>query len=75
MRYLIHREVLMKSWNFYCMVSALVFTLVCLAHLLRNLSGWRFVFGPFSVPTGFSWMAFLVAGGLAIWGWTQAHRE
>ena len=64
----------MKQWDVYRMVSGIVFTMVCLAHLLRNLSGWPFVFGPYNLPPVLSWIAFAGAGALAIWSLSGAKR-
>ena len=64
----------MKATSLYCFVSGIVFTLICLAHLLRNLSGWPFVFGPYTITPVMSWIAFAVAGALAVWGLTQVKR-
>jgi len=58
----------------YCFVSGIVFTAVALAHLLRNLGGWSFVFGPYTVPSLFSWVGFIGAGALAIWGLSRVSK-
>ncbi len=57
----------MKEWDLYRLISGIVFTVICLAHLLRNLSGWTFVFGPYTIPPVLSWVAFLGAGVLSGW--------
>lgn len=52
----------------YCMVSALVFALVAIAHLVRAASGWPVQIAGWQAPTSISWLAVVVAGGLAVWG-------
>lgn len=62
----------MKEWDIYRLISGIVFTVICLAHLLRNLSGWTFIFGPYTIPAVLSWIACIGAGILAVWGLARA---
>lgn len=64
----------MKQWELYRLASGIVFTLICLAHLLRNIEGWTFAFGPYNIPPLVSWIAFAFAGGLAVWSLSGAKR-
>ncbi len=64
----------MKEWDLYRLISGIVFTVICLAHLLRNLSGWTFIYGPYTIPPLLSWIAFGFAGGLAIWSLSGAKH-
>jgi len=52
----------------YCMVSAVVFAVVAIAHLVRAVQGMPVVVGTWQAPTAISWLAVVVAGGLALWG-------
>ena len=53
----------------YTRISALVFTIVALLQAWRAASGWPVQIGDFAVPVSFSWIACVVAGALAAWGW------
>ena len=64
----------MNGTKIYCLVSGIVFTLVALAHLLRNVSEWPFVFGPYTIAPVFSWIGFIGTGALAIWGLSRIGR-
>jgi hypothetical protein len=57
--------------NYYAAVSALIFAVVALAHLVRVIKGWAVQIGPFSVSLAASWIGFVVAALLAIWGFMQ----
>jgi hypothetical protein len=56
------------SHFYYTAVSALIFALVAIAHLVRLFKGWKVQVGPFSVSMSLSWTGLVVATGLAIWG-------
>jgi hypothetical protein len=51
----------------YLAVSALVFALVALAHLLRAVNSWPLVFGEWPVPAALSWGAAIVTATLCAW--------
>ena len=57
--------------NHYAVVSALVFAVVAIAHLVRILRRWTVHIGPYSVPMSLSWIGLLIAALLALWGFTQ----
>ena len=57
--------------NYYAAVSALIFSVVAIAHLIRILKGWATRIGSYSVPMSLSWIGLLIAGLLAIWGFMQ----
>jgi hypothetical protein len=57
--------------NYYAIVSALIFALVALAHLVRLAKQWTVQIGPTSVPMSVSWVGLIVAALLAIWGFYQ----
>jgi len=57
--------------NYYVAVSAPIFALVAIAHLVRLIKRWTVDIGPYEVPISISWAGFVVATLLAIWGFTQ----
>ena len=57
--------------NSYAAVSALVFTIVAVMHLVRIIRRWSVVIGPYNVSMNVSWAGLVVAALLAIWGFTQ----
>ena len=56
----------------YCMVSAVVFSVVAVAHLVRSLAGWPLVLGTWPAPVGVSWVGGIAAAALAAWGFRCA---
>ena len=52
----------------YFLVAGIIFTLVALFHLLRVLEDWPVMIADWSAPKLASWIALIVAGGLAIFG-------
>ena len=52
----------------YAMLAALVFTLVAILQLVRAVSGWPVTVGTHAIPVYGSWIAFVVAGILALIG-------
>ena len=59
----------------YCLVSATVFTLVGLAHLLRAAASWPLVLGTWPAPAAASWLGGAGALALAVWGWRQVSAS
>jgi uncharacterized membrane protein YecN with MAPEG domain len=57
--------------NSYAAVSALIFTIVAVMHLVRIINRWSVVIGPYNVSMNVSWVAFVVAALIAIWGFMQ----
>ena len=51
----------------YFLVAGIIFTLVALFHLLRVFEDWPVTIADWSAPKWVSWIARMVAGGLAIW--------
>ena len=51
----------------YAFVSGSIFGNVALVQLIRSVEQWPVQIGPFAVPLWFSWIAFVVAGGLCAW--------
>ncbi len=57
--------------NYYAVVSAVIFALVAVGHLVRLIKGWAAQIGPYSVPMSLSWVGLVVAALIAIWGFMQ----
>jgi hypothetical protein len=57
--------------NSYATISALIFALVAIAHLVRLVKQWAVQIGPTSVPMSVSWIGLIIAALLAIWGFYQ----
>jgi hypothetical protein len=52
----------------FCMLTGIIFTLVALFHLVRIYMEWPVMIGDWSVPQWVSWVALIVAVGLAAFG-------
>jgi hypothetical protein len=59
----------------YCLLAGIIFTLVTLFHLIRIFEDWPIIIGDWSVPKSVSWVALVVAGGLALLGFRFAAAE
>jgi hypothetical protein len=59
----------------YLLATAIVFSLVALLHLTRIVFGWSAVIGGWSVPMWLSWIALVVTGALAYFGFSLAGRS
>jgi hypothetical protein len=57
--------------NAYATISALIFALVAIAHLVRLVKQWAVQIGPASVPMSVSWIGLIIAAVLAIRGFYQ----
>ena len=57
--------------NSYAAVSALIFVLVAVAHVLRLVNGWTVQIGPYNVSMNVSWASLVVSALIAIWGFMQ----
>jgi hypothetical protein len=51
----------------YLILSATVFAVVAIAHLIRAIQRWPILVGRWSVPVELSWLAAIVAGALSLW--------
>jgi hypothetical protein len=58
----------------YCIVSAVIFALVALAHVVRLLRHWPLQLGPVVVAPEASWIGLAVAVVLCLWGLRAARR-
>jgi hypothetical protein len=54
-------------------IAVAVLSIVALVHLTRLLAGWEVVVSGFVVPVWWSGVALVVAGGLALMLWREAH--
>jgi uncharacterized membrane protein YhaH (DUF805 family) len=54
----------------YMAVTATLFLVVAIVHLLRIIFGWQAEIGGLSIPFWVSWLGVLVAGALAYFGFT-----
>ena len=54
-------------WNAYAAVSALIFAIVSVMHVVRLINRWPFVIGPYDISMNVSPVALVVAGLIAIW--------
>lgn len=59
----------------YCGISATLFTVVGLAHLMRLLNGWSLEIESLVVPMWVSVMGFLGPGSLAVWGYRETKKS
>ena len=57
--------------NSYAAVSALIFAVVAIAHVVRLVKRWNVAIGPYNVSMNVSWVALVVAVLIAIWGFMQ----
>jgi hypothetical protein len=59
----------------YLWFAGVIFSLVVLFHLIRIFEDWPVLIGDWSVPKSLSWVALIVAGGLALLGFRFAAGE
>ena len=58
----------------FSLVAGIIFAVVALFHLVRIFEEWTFIVGDWSVPKSVSWVALVVAGGLALIGLRVSQR-
>jgi len=54
----------------YMTVTATLFLVVAIMHLLRIIFGWQVEIGGLSIPSWVSWLGVLVGGALTYFGFT-----
>ena len=59
----------------YFLITAIIFTIVALAHLARIAVGWSFVIDSWSVPMWISWVATAVTVVLAYYGFLFSRKS
>ena len=57
--------------NSYAAVSALIFAIVAIMHVVRIINRWPVAIGPYNISMNVSWAGSVGAALLAIWGFTQ----
>ena len=55
----------------YMTITATLFLVMAIVHLLRIILGWQVEIGGLSIPLWVSWLALFVTGALAYFGFTQ----
>jgi hypothetical protein len=58
----------------YLSVTAVLFIIVALIHLVRAINGWDVIIGPYALPISVSWIGFVVTGGFAAWSIVLIRR-
>jgi hypothetical protein len=59
----------------FSVTAGAIFALIALLHLVRIYWGWSIVIDNWSIPMWTSWIAFIVAGGLAYLGLRAVRRQ
>ncbi len=59
----------------YALVAAIIFAIFALAHLVRIVLGWSVSISDWSAPMWVSWIAVVVAAGLAYYGITLSRQS
>ena len=59
----------------FSLMAGVIFAVVALFHLVRILMQWTVIIGNWSAPKSVSWVALIVAGGLALLGLRLGQRE
>ena len=59
----------------FSLVAGVIFAVVALLHLVRIFEEWPVAIGDWSVPKSVSWVALIIAGGLALLGFRLGQRE
>ena len=54
-------------------IAVAIFTLMAVVHLLRLAFGWEIVVTGYVIPVWWSAVGIVVAGGLALMVWREAH--
>jgi hypothetical protein len=58
----------------FSLVAGVIFALVALFHLVRIFMEWTVIIGDWPIPMWVSWIALVVAGGLALLGLRLSER-
>lgn len=59
----------------YLHISGTIFGIVAILHLVRVISGWDFVLGPWSIPMFISWAGTIGPGLLSVWAFILASKN
>ena len=63
------------TYRSYCLVSGTLLGIVALVHLLRGIYRLPVIVDDYSVPLSASWLAVIIAGGLAVWAFRIAQSR
>jgi len=58
----------------FALVAGVIFAVVALVHLVRIFMEWTVIIEDWSIPMWVSWIALVVAGGLALLGLRLSER-
>ena len=58
----------------YLVISAAIFGLVAVGHILRVIFNWSFVIGGWNAPISASWLAFFAAAAMCVWAISLAAK-
>ena len=61
--------------NAYLLISAVVFGIVSLLHIVRVINNWTVVVGEWTIPMSISWLGLFGAAALCVWAISLATRE
>lgn len=64
----------MSQISRYLTISATIFAVVAVAHLVRAIEQWPITIGPWAVPVGVSWVAALFAAALCAWAMSLLRK-
>jgi hypothetical protein len=59
----------------YFLLTAILFSIICLVQLSRITFGWEVIVGGWSVPMWLSWLAVVVTAVLAFFGFTYSRSK
>jgi hypothetical protein len=58
----------------YVAISAMIFALVAIGHIVRLVQGWQVEVGGIGIAMSVSWAALAVSVVLAVWGGVMLRR-
>lgn len=58
----------------YLVLTAVIFLVIALLHLARAVVGWGVIVENQTIPVWVSWVGFVVAGILSIWGFALSGK-
>ncbi|WP_404790253.1 hypothetical protein [Altericista sp. CCNU0014] len=64
----------------YLLISAAIFALIAILHIVRLVNRWSILIGSFTVPLWGSWLGFILAAALSVWAfrlmgkWSFRHH-
>ncbi len=63
------------SQKLYLTVTACIFSLIAVVHVVRIVEGWSVQVGPWAAPMWVSWLGIVITASLAIWAFTLATKD